>query len=557
MMKKIENTYPHVYPEIEDWPIFKLHADRKNFIKEVDEFTFHRLQEEHESISELLSKTIYLERIRMKEDPYKVDPPNENQFWKRISNKLIRKSLDKDEAEAQAVNNELLQRIIHRYSEEIVGTFAKKIFLFARRFLTAFFGRLLNAANGNIWTRKHRLYHHLQAHGYVEQVRELTKRGTIVLVPTHFSNLDSILIGYVMDGIVGVPSFSYGAGLNLFNTGYVAYFMNRIGAYRLDRRKKNPIYLATLKGMSNIAIQRGTNSIFFPGGTRSRSGHIEPKLKRGMLGTALEAQRALWQQGKEDKVFVVPVILGYHFVLEAEDLIEQHLRKTGQEQYLSKKDRSNSIRKALGFAWSLFSTSNDIIVSLGKPMDVLGNFVDSEGNSMGNNGQPIDLKEYFLQDGEITYDLQRERIYTDRLAARVVERYHADNVVLTSQVVAFAAFNMLRYAHPNLDLYGLLRLPPDEFEFDKAKLLAIIAQLQAILQQMEDEQKIRLSDKIRASTEELFRDGIRRLGSYHSKNPLKINKQDAIVSMSFKLLFYYHNHLDNYGLDKQIDWSKI
>ncbi len=556
-MRKIENTYPHIYPEIEDWPIYQLHADRKNFIEEVDQFTFNRLQEEQENIGELLSKTIYLERIRLKEEPWKVDPPNEGKFWKRISNKLIRKSLDKKEAEAKAINDELLQSIIHRYSEEIVGTFTKKTFLFARKFLTTLFGRLLNAANGQIWTRKHRLYHHLQAHGYVEQVRELSKKGTVVLIPTHFSNLDSILIGYVMDGIVGLPSFSYAAGLNLYNSGYAAYFMNRIGAYRLDRRKKNPIYLATLKGMSSMAIQRGTNSLFFPGGTRSRSGRMEDRLKRGMLGTALEAQRALWQDGKEDKVFIVPIILGYHFVLEAEDLIEQHLKKTGQEQYLQKKDRSNSIRKFLGFAWSLFSTSNDIIVSLGKPMDVLGNFVDEEGQSIGNNGQLIDPKEYFMEEGKLTYDLQRERIYTDRLAARIVERYHADNVVLTSQVVAFAAFNLLRKEHQNLDIYGLLRLPPDEYEFDKSKLIAIIKQLQAILLSMESTDKIKLSNLIKAPVEELFQDGILRLGSYHSKNPLRINKQKAIVSMSFKLLFYYHNHLDNYGLDKRINWSKV
>ena len=48
---------------------------------------------------------------------------------------------------------------------------------------------------------------------------------------------DSILIGYALDAFVIIPSFSYGAGLNLYNTGYTAYFMNRLGA-RVDRRKR-------------------------------------------------------------------------------------------------------------------------------------------------------------------------------------------------------------------------------------------------------------------------------------------------------------------------------
>lgn len=149
-------------------------------------------------------------------------------------------------------------------------------------------------------------------------------------MPTHFSNLDSILVGYAMDEMLGLPSFSYGAGLNLYNSGIAAYFMNRLGAYRVDRRKKNPIYLETLKAMSKLSIQRGVNSLFFPGGTRSRSGSLEKKLKMGLIGTAVEAQRALCQEGKKEKIFIVPLVMSYHFVLEAKYLIEQHLLITGK-----------------------------------------------------------------------------------------------------------------------------------------------------------------------------------------------------------------------------------
>src|SRR5690606_14935558 len=203
----------------------------------------------------------------------------------------------------------------HRYSEEIVGTFRIKTFIFSRKFLTVFFNRLLNTAAGKklhrIWGTKHQLYNKLLIHGDVEKTRSLMTKGTVVIVPTHFSNLDSILIGYAMDAVLGLPSFSYGAGLNLYNTGYTAYFMNRLGAYRVDRRTKNPVYLETLKSMSRLAITRGTNSLFFPGGTRSRSGHLETRLKMGLLGTAVEAQRALCQEGKDGKVFIVPLVLNY------------------------------------------------------------------------------------------------------------------------------------------------------------------------------------------------------------------------------------------------------
>ncbi|MEO1715303.1 MAG: 1-acyl-sn-glycerol-3-phosphate acyltransferase [Bacteroidota bacterium] len=294
---------PHVMPEISDWPIYKLHQDRRNLIEEMDAFTIDRLQKKYGGeLSSVIAKAIYMERIRIKEDPWKVDPPDERTFWKKVQSKLKEKSLDRSEEEAKAANLQILGKITNRYSEEVVGTFKIKTFLFARKFLTIFFSRLLNTSQGMLFRNRYQLYDRLRAVGELDTIRALMKKGTVVVLPTHSSNLDSILVGYVMDSVIGLPSFSYGAGLNLYNTGYTAYYMNRIGAYRVDRRKKNPIYLEVLKSFSNLAIQRGTNSLFFLGGTRSRSGAIENRLKKGLLGTVVEAQRAMYQKGEEKKV---------------------------------------------------------------------------------------------------------------------------------------------------------------------------------------------------------------------------------------------------------------
>ncbi|MFT5386497.1 MAG: glycerol-3-phosphate O-acyltransferase, partial [Saprospiraceae bacterium] len=419
--------YPPVIPEMGDWPIFKLSEDREAFIKEIDEFTLGKiLRKQPELVSDLLIKTIYLERIRIKEEPWKVDPPNENQFWNKIRKNLVRYSLDKEVEEAKASNEEILKKIISRYSEEIVGTFQIKTFLFARKFLNIFFDRLLNtAASRNLrrfYGRKFHFTDRLELIGEIDTIRSLMTKGTVVVVPTHFSNLDSLLVGYAMDSILGLPSFSYGAGLNLYNTGYTAYFMNRLGAYRVDRRKKNAIYLETLKTMSTLSIKRGTNSLFFPGGTRSRSGAIESKLKMGLMGTAVEAQRMLCQEGKKEKVFIVPLVLGYHVVLEAKYLIEQHLKETGKEHFLQIKDASYSRMKVLRFMWKLFSQGSHITLSFGKPMDVVGNFVNKEGESFDKWGNPIDIKDYFLTDGEVQTNLQRETEYTKILADKIGER---------------------------------------------------------------------------------------------------------------------------------------
>ncbi len=557
-MIKNKGPFPHVFPNIKDWNIHKLHADRANFIEAINQEVFDRYKNKsNDEISKLIAKTIYSERIRIKEEPWKVDPPNEKVFWGKISRKLI---LDNEEEESKEANLKILKKIIHLYSEEIVATFNEGTFKFARKFLRIFFGRLLKTASSRnlrrLWGSTHQLADKLKVYGAAEEVRELSKIGTVVYVPTHFSNLDSILIGYIMDQIVGVPFCSFGAGLNLYNTGYTAYFMNRLGAYRIDRRKKNPIYLETLKVMSKQSLERGTSSLFFPGGTRSRSGAMENKFKLGMMGTAVEAQRSNYQNGKEEKIFIVPVILSYHFVLEGKFLIENHLKNTGKEMYFkASRDESYSLRKTMKFIWDTFSQSSDINLTLGKPMDVLGNFVDKKGNSFDFQDKSVDLKEYFYTNGKVVEDRQRENEYTRRLGSKILDRYYKDNLVLSSHLIAYVAFNMLLAQNPNLDIYGILRLPPEDYIFPLSELKNATDKLREVLFEMEKNGEILLTNEISWETEDLIREGIKKLGSYHALMPLKFNKKGLIISEDFKVLFFYHNRLDNYGFENAIKWK--
>jgi glycerol-3-phosphate O-acyltransferase len=543
------NLYPHIIPDISQWPILKLSENRKAFIREIDDFTFNRIKELNKgenAISDLLAKTVFLERIRIKEEPWKVDPPKEKTFWKKISQKLAQaRSLEPHEK--LILEDELLKLIIHRYSEEIVGTFKKNMFLFARHFLKLFFSSLLKSVKPFRFNRPKEA--HFLIKGKVETVRKLFSKGNVIIVPTHFSNLDSILVGYAIDTYVGLPSFSYGAGLNLYNTGYTAYFMNRLGAYRVDRRKKNLIYLETLKAMSNLSIQRGTNSLFFPGGTRSRSGSLEEKLKLGLLSTAVEAQRKLIQDEKNTKIFVVPLIIGYHFVLEAQFLIEHHLKQIGKEKYLPGRDEFTSFRKILKFAWLIASKGNEITLSFGQPMDVLGNMVDDEGRSIGTGGELIDISDYFLSiDNQYNTDLQRESEYTISLADKILDRYKKDNIILTSHLVAHAAFLLLKRQHQKLDLYGILRLPPEDFKLELAELEHVVEEMLNIFKPME----VQLSDRIQhSSITQIVIDGINRLGNYHVLKPLYL-KNNYVVSENLKLLYFYHNRLLVYKLESKL-----
>lgn len=551
MSEKI--IYPPLLPDLEDWPIFKLSEDRLRFIEEISEHTYQLISAESKDLEQVLSKTIYLEKIRIKEDPWKADPPQEIKFWRKLQKRLRASFTSEDKARIQ---DELLKIIIHRYAEEIVGNFRIKTFKFARKFLTAFFSRLLNTAaernHRRIYGRKFRLYDKLRVQGPVEKIRKLSSQGTIIVVPSHFSNLDSILIGYALDTIVGLPALSYGAGLNLYNSEIVGYYFNRLGAYRIDRRKKNSIYLQTLKSMSTLSIRRGVHSLFFPGGTRSRSGALENKFKLGLLGTVVEAQRMALQSNLDNKIFIVPLVLGYHSVLEGNYLINQHLSRTGKEKFLSTKE-DFGVLSILKFAWRFFSASSNIWLSFGDPLDVAGNIVDEEGRSMDENGHVIELSDYFLGEHGIEANIQREQVYTQHLAKEILNRFKAENIVLSSHLVAFAAFNWLRRNHKNLDIFGIIRLPFEDILFDRAGILKNIDLLKHRIMTMVDRGEIKASPIIAQSPEAILEDGIHQLGVFHAKKPLKINKAGDLISEDFKLLYYYHNRLINFELESALN----
>jgi glycerol-3-phosphate O-acyltransferase len=558
--KTLPGTYPPILPDINDWPIFKLSEDRKKFTEELELFTLDKMENFHkENMTDLLAETIYLEKIRIKEEPWKVDPPNERQFWSRIKKRLVKYSVDKDESISTQNNTYLLKQIIHRYALEIVGTFRINTFLFARKFLTWFFNQLLQASFWKIRLKggKKRLVQKLLVKGDIDHFRSLAQKGTLIIVPTHFSNLDSILIGYVLDAVTGLPAFSYGAGLNLYNTGYTAYFLNRLGAYRVDRRKKNKIYLETLKSMSSLSIQRGTNSIFFPGGTRSRSGAIENKLKMGLLGTLVEAQRAMIQRNENTKIYIVPLILSYHFVLDGQSLIDQYLKQQGKSRYFKEGKDYSGISGIIRFVWKILSEGNEITLSFGKAMDVIGNPVDQEGNSKDKYGNTINMADYFISEGKVNTDVQRETEYTGLLAENIIKRFHSDNIVLSSHLLAFAAFEMLCNENPKLDLFGVLRLPTDDYIFDHNVLSETVNQLQKTLIKFAVKEKLILSPEINTSIDELIADGIKHLGTFHIKKPLKKNKSGEVISENFYLLYFYHNRLTGYGLEKWIKPGRL
>ncbi|MFN8297953.1 MAG: 1-acyl-sn-glycerol-3-phosphate acyltransferase [Chitinophagales bacterium] len=555
------NDYPlpYIIPDIQQWPIYRLSADRENFVAEVKERTKQRLMQRFatdKALRDELAKVLYQERIRLTEKPWKADPKDERQFWSGIKSKYLK--LDQTGEEKIEITEEgLVEEILDRYVNEIVGEFDVNAFNLAKAILPQFFGRILSAAPGK-WFKTFAgnvktLHEKIPITGDVEKIRHLATKGTVVVVPTHFSNMDSIMVGWLLNEL-GLPAFTYGAGLNLFSIGLLSYFMSRLGAYKVDRRKKNTFYLETLKNYSTVALQRGAHSIFFPGGTRSRSGALEKKLKLGLLGTAIEAQKLHYKNYPEEmapRIYVVPCIINYHFVLEASGLINDYLKETGKEKFLRENDEYSTSFKLVRFIYKFISASSSLSVSFGDVMDVVGNKVDAEGNSYNHLGQKINVKNYFLTNGALSDDEQRDGEYTRILSERIVENYYQYNVVLTSHLVCFTAFELLRKKYSGVDLFTLLRTPVEDISLPHQEMIDAIVRLKEVLKEKYDRGEVLISPELRWNPEKILEHGMKNINLYHTASPLTDNGT-TMGSEDLKLLYYYHNRLDGYGLEKFI-----
>lgn len=537
------------------WPIVQLSENRTEFVKEIVEETLKKILLQYpkaDALYDEIASALYQEKIRITEKKWKVDPADEKDFWGDIRKQLLVNPLESNETELKKHLERLLESIVLRYADEIAGKFEINTFKFARNAVEQGFSLMLTTATDRSLKRitgeKPTLKDRIHFLGDTKKIKRLTDIGTVVILPTHFSNLDSILVGWSIEKL-GMPPFSYGAGINLYNNAIMGYFMNRLGAYKVDRRKKNMIYLETLKTHTQLTLQKSCHNLFFPGGTRSRTGRLEDHLKMGLLSTTIEAQQynLFNSHGNGKKIFVVPLVINYHLVLEANGLINDYLSHTGQEKYLSKDSFANPFH-ILKFLWKFFGLASEIFLSYGEPMDLFGNTVDEQGNSIDKHGKVIDIKHYFNINGKYKYDHQRDVEYTKNLASNTVKAFHKYNVVLSSHLVAFTAFEMLLNQYKKLDLYEILRLPKEYRIIYRDKLEAAVEKVLAKLNILAAKDQVILAPHLNKDTHTLINHGIQQMGVYHATVPLKIDADGNITSDNLKLLYYYHNRLEGYGL---------
>ncbi len=488
----------------------------------------------------VLNEAAFLEMKRLEKGSSKLDlRPYE--FWQDLARTLSRGD------DAQRVR--VLRELVRAYAEDVAGKFTPSVYRFATKVLPVGLSALFNAASPeNLVGSWRKLSERIILEGAIPHLRALAEIGTLVVVPTHSSNLDSIVVGWALEE-AGLPPVTYGAGKNLFTNPLTSFFMHNLGAYKVDRRLQHGIYKRVLKCYSEVLIERGFHSLFFPGGTRARSNHVEKRLKLGLLGTALTAYRQnLMARKPKPKVFICPLTINYHLVLEAETLIGEHLRTDGGARYIIEDDEFADLTRIANFVTKTMQMDYTLYLRFGEPIDPFGNPVDIAGISRDPHERPVDIERYLWKNGEVAADRRRDAAYTVECGSAIARSFERNTVVVSSSFVAAVLFAALRDAYPHLDLYRLLRVVRGELIPNDA-ILRRATRLQSALRDAARAGKIALSHDVeRLAPDRLVERGAEVLSMYHS-TPVIRRASNGLEIGNPELLHFYANRLEGRGLE--------
>ena len=454
--------------------------------------------------------------------------------WRDLSRRLLAMSDAEKEAE--------LREMVRYYGRDVVGNFDPRVYKFATGVGPSILGALFSpmtslreglAALKNLDARIH-------PDGELELARACADRGTLIVTPTHSSNMDSPAIGF---GLLRahLPPTTYGAGKNLFTNPFISYFMRNMGAYRVDRRLRFGLYKDVLKEYSTVLLEHGYHSLFFPGGTRCRSNIVEKHLKLGLLGTSVTAYKNLVREGMPNKrLYIVPATINYRLVLEAETLIDDYLAETGKSRYIITDDEFSRVGRIVEFFRKILAHEGSVIVRFGRPYDPFGNDITDDGESIDRAGRIVDPASFVRgADGEVSDDDQRDAEYTRALGRRLATAFPRLTVFHSTHLLARVLYDELARRAGTRDIYKLLRIAPSDCAVPIGDVIAAVDRLRARIAQTPS-YGAEHPGYVQQSSQDKVADAVKGLSTFHTRTIVE-QRGDALAVSDVKLLYYYQN----------------
>jgi glycerol-3-phosphate O-acyltransferase len=280
------------------------------------------------------------------------------------------------------------------------------------------------------------------------KLREAAKDGTLVLLPSHKSHVDYLILSYIFfHRHMPVPITAAGDNLNFFPVGAL---LRRAGAFYIRRSfHGDRLYGAVVDAYVRRLLKDGWPLAFFLEGGRSRSGKLLPP-KLGLLSIVVDAVLQIGpaapnaDAARGRKVYFCPVSIGYERVVEESAFVHE---LTGGEK--SKED-VRGIVKSLGLIVQRYGRLN---VQFGTPL-TLAQVLAQAMQEEDPNSTPGDEGEHERALGRLTPAKRRGLV--QRLAFRVMHEINRVTAVTPGALVATALLThgQRGIAHPDLVLHA-------------------------------------------------------------------------------------------------------
>jgi len=160
-----------------------------------------------------------------------------------------------------------------------------------------------------------RLFASIEVHRLAE-VAEDAKRHPIVLVPSHRSYFDFLILSWLFYQNYLVPPHI--AARDNMAFGPFGYLFRNMGAFYLRKSFEDPLYKEVFRAYVGYLVKEGFTQEFFIEGGRSRSGKtLAPRL--GMLGWDVDA----FLESPRRDLFFVPIAISYERLVEESGMVEE------------------------------------------------------------------------------------------------------------------------------------------------------------------------------------------------------------------------------------------
>jgi glycerol-3-phosphate O-acyltransferase len=177
----------------------------------------------------------------------------------------------------------------------------------------------------------------------------------VVFLPTHKSNLDHLVLQYMLYENGHPPNHTAG-GINM-NFFPVGPLVRRSGVFFIRRSfKDNPVYKFVLRHYIDYLIEKRFSLEWYIEGGRSRSGKLLPP-RFGLLAYVVDAYR----RGKSEDVVLIPVSIAYDQISDVPDYAAE---------------QSGAAKKRESFGWflgilrRLGGRYGDIHIAFGEPLSL-------------------------------------------------------------------------------------------------------------------------------------------------------------------------------------------